>query len=84
MKSVLTFESMITPKIITFLYWLLLLGVAVGGIGAMLSFGRVSFASFSTGLLVMAGGALAARIWCELLIVLFKINEHMQTVSKRL
>ena len=84
MKSVLTFESMITPKIITFLYWLLLLGVAVGGIGAMLSFGRVSFASVATGLLVMAGGALAARIWCELLIVLFKINEHMQTVSKRL
>jgi hypothetical protein len=84
MKSVLTFESMITPKIITFLYWLLLLGVAVGGIGAMLSFGRISFASFATGLLVMAGGALAARIWCELLIVLFKINEHMQTVSRRL
>ena len=84
MKSVLTFESMITPKIITFLYWLLLLGVAVGGVGAMLSFGRVSFTSFATGLLVMAGGALAARIWCELLIVLFKINEHMQTVSKRL
>ena len=80
----LTFESMITPKIITFLYWLLLLGVAVGGIGAMLSFGRISFASFATGLLVMAGGALAARIWCELLIVLFKINEHMQTVSRRL
>jgi hypothetical protein len=75
---------MITPKIITFLYWLLLLGVAVGGIGAMLSFGRISFASFATGLLVMAGGALAARIWCELLIVLFKINEHMQTVSRRL
>jgi hypothetical protein len=84
MKSVLTFESMITPKIITFLYRLLLLGVAVGGIGAMLSFGRISFASFATGLLVMAGGALAARIWCELLIVLFKINEHMQTVSRRL
>jgi len=56
MKSVLTFESMITPKIITFLYWLLLLGVAVGGVAAMLSFGRLSFASFATGLLVMAGG----------------------------
>jgi len=54
MKSVLTFESMITPKIITFLYWLLL-GVAVGGVAAMLSFGRLSFASFATGLLVMAG-----------------------------
>ena len=84
MKSVLTFESMITPKIITFLYWLLLLGAMVGGIAAMLGSGRITFATFATGLLVMAGGALAARIWCELLIVLFKINEHMQTVSKRL
>ena len=68
MRSVLTFESMITPKII----------------GAMLSVGRLSYTSFATGLLIIAGGALAARIWCELLIVLFKINEHMQTVSNRL
>ena len=84
MRAVLTFESMITPKIITFLYWLLLLAVAIGGIGTMLSFGRLSFTSFASGLLIIAGGVLAARIWCELLIVLFKINEHMQTVSKRL
>jgi len=84
MRAVLTFESMITPKIITFLYWLLLLAVAIGGIGTMLSFGRLSFTSFASGLLIIAGGALAARIWCELLIVLFKINEHMQTVSNRL
>ena len=84
MRSVLTFESMITPKIITFLYWVLLLAVVIAGIVTMLSVGRLSFTGFASGLLVIGGGALAARIWCELLIVLFKINEHMQTVSKRL
>ena len=45
-----------------------------GGIGSMFTFGRMSFTGFATGLLIMIGGALAARIWCELLIVLFKIN----------
>lgn len=84
MKSLLTFESMITPKIITFLYWVLLLAVVIGGIVTMLSVGRLSFTGFASGLLVIAGGALGARIWCELLIVLFKINEHMQAVSNRL
>ena len=84
MKALLFFDSMITPKIITFVYWLLLLAAVIVGIGSMFTFGRMSFTGFATGLLILVGGALAARIWCELLIVLFKINEHMQTVSKRL
>jgi hypothetical protein len=48
----------------------------VGGIGSMFMYGRMSFTGFATGLLIMVGGALGARIWCELLIVLFKINEN--------
>jgi hypothetical protein len=31
----------------------------------------------------MVGGALAARIWCELLIVLFKINENTHTMAHK-
>lgn len=81
-KSLLFFDAMITPRIITFVYWLMLLGAAVGGIGSMFAF-RVTFASFMTGLGIMIGGALAARIGCELLIVLFKINEHTHTMAKR-
>lgn len=49
----------------------------------MFAFGRMSFTSFATGLLIMVGGALAARIWCELLIVLFKINENTHTMAHR-
>jgi hypothetical protein len=84
MKSVLTFESMITPKIITFLYWLLLLGVR----GRW----RRGDAELRPHLVrelrdrPAGDGRRGARgaHRCELLIVLFKINEHMQTVSKRL
>ena len=81
-KTLLFFDAMLTPKIITFVYWLALLGAVIGGIGSMFAF-RLSFASFMTGIGVMIGGALAARIGCELLIVLFKINEHTHTLANR-
>ena len=84
MHSIFYFESMITPRIITMLYWLLLLASAVAGIATAVSLGPFAFPGIATGLVVMAGGALAARIGCELLIVLFKINESMETVSHRL
>ena len=83
MRSLLFFESMITPKIITFIYRLLLFVALVGGIGSMFSFGRMSFTGFATGLAILVGGALGARIWCELLMVLFKINEHTQKMAER-
>lgn len=83
MKSLLFFDAMITPKIITFIYWLLLFVAAVGGIGSMFSFGRLTFSGFATGLAIVVGGALGARIWCELLIVLFKINEHTQKMADK-
>jgi len=83
MKSLFFFDAMVTPRIITFVYWLLLFSAAIGGIASMFTFGRLSFTGFATGLAIMAGGALAARIWCELLMVLFKINEHTQKLADR-
>ena len=83
MKSLFFFDAMVTPKIITFIYWLLLFVALVGGVGSMLGFGRMSFSSFATGLAIIFGGALGARVWCELLIVLFKINEHTQKLTER-
>jgi len=77
------FDSMITPKIITFVYWLLLVVAVVGGLGSMFAFRGVTFVSFITGLGIIVGGALGARIWCELLMVLFKINEHTQQMAEK-
>ena len=83
MRDLFHFDSMLTPKIITFVYWLLLLFVVVSGFGTMFSgFGGPSFGSFMMGLGTMIGGAIFARIWCELLIVLFKIHENMKKVAE--
>ncbi|MCU7553187.1 DUF4282 domain-containing protein [Alteromonas sp. ASW11-19] len=82
MKNMFFFESMLTPKIITFVYWLLLLAAVVSGIGTMFSgYGGLTFATFMSGLFIGAGGAVGARIWCELMIVLFKINANIQEIS---
>ena len=83
MKTLLFFNSMITPKIITFVYWLMLLGAVVGGLGSMFAFGRMGFTGFATGLAIIVGGALGARFACQLLIVHFKINETTHTMAHR-
>ena len=84
MKDVLFFDKMLTPKIITFVYWLLLLAAVVGGLGSMFGgYGGFTFGKFFMGLLYVVGGAIAARIWCELLIVLFKMNEALQELRHK-
>ena len=82
MRKVLYFDSMLTPKVITFVYWLMLFGVVVSGLGYMFT-GGFAFWKFLAGLLVMAGGAVFARIWCELLIVMFKIHENIKKMADK-
>lgn len=79
MGDLLSFDKMITPKIITLVYWLMLLAVVVGSLAQMFGgYGGFSLGKFFWGLFYLIGGVLAARIWCELLIVLFKMNEALQ------
>jgi hypothetical protein len=84
MKDILFFDNMLTPKIITIVYWLLLLAVIVGGLGSMFGgYGGFTLGKFFMGLLYVVGGAIGARIWCELLIVLFKMNEALQELRQK-
>jgi len=77
------FDSMITPKIITFIYWLLLLADIGYGLNTMFSgYSGFTFTKFITGLAYIVIGAVAVRIWCELMIVIFKINENLQNLKK--
>lgn len=74
---------MITPKIITFIYWFLLLAVVGYGLSTMFSgYEGFTFTKFLLGLLYTAGGAVCVRVWCELMIVIFKINENLQNLKK--
>ena len=84
MRDVFFFNAMLTPKIITFVYWLLLLLTVVSGLGSMFGgYGGVTVTKFLMGLGIMVGGAVGARIWCELLIVLFKIHENIKKVADK-
>ena len=84
MRNIFFFDDMITPKIITVIYWLLLFSVVIGGIGAMFTgYGGFTFGSFFKGIMIIIFGAIGVRIWSELLIVLFKINENIQKLADK-
>ena len=84
MRDVFFFDAMLTPKIITFVYWLLLLFAVISGLGSIFGgYGGVTFVKFLTGIGIIVGGAVCARIWCELLIVLFKIHENIKKVADK-
>ena len=82
-EDIFYFNKMLTPKIITLVYWLALLGVVIAGLTTMFGgFGGFSFGKFLTGIAIIVGGGIGARIWCELLIVLFKMNEALQEIRE--
>ena len=77
MRDLFFFDSMLTPKIITFVYWLLLAGVVLGGLGAIFS------GEILAGIGTLIGGLVGVRIWCELLIVLFKVNDNIKALAEK-
>ncbi|MBE7374173.1 DUF4282 domain-containing protein [Pseudomonas lopnurensis] len=77
MKDLFFFDAMLTPKIITLIYWLGLISVVVGAVATL--FAGALFQAL--GILVF--GLIGTRVWCELLIVLFKIHENLQKVANK-
>ncbi len=62
----------------------MLAAVVIAGIGSMFATYRgLTFQSFLIGLFAIAMGAILARIWSELIMVLFKINEVLQEIRKK-
>lgn len=90
MRDLFHFDSMITPRIITFVYWLLLLGCVIGFLSMLASaLGTMKYSVLAGfGLMVLAPvvavfGAIVARIYCELMIVVFKMNEALQDIRRK-
>jgi hypothetical protein len=83
LRTVLFFDAMLTPKVITIVYWLLLAACVIAGLGSLFytGFQYMSLGAFMRAVGITVGGAIAARIWCELMIVLFKLNENVQRLA---
>ena len=83
---------MITPVIIQILFWLGVISCILGGIGMMgvgvLSLGGRTatngIMTMLTGVGILILGPLVVRIYCEIMIVLFRMNETMTDISKSL
>jgi len=83
MKDFLAFRTMLTPVIIQALFWIgVVICVAIGlgfilsGVGQYGGGPRVL-----KGLLLLFLGPLGVRIYCEILIIFFRINETLTEIK---
>ncbi|MFT6406899.1 MAG: putative membrane protein [Arenicella sp.] len=79
-RRVLFFDNMLTPSLIQVLYWLGLLTVVWNGLGHFFSNG---FFGIFEGLVYVVGGVIALRVMAELVMLLFKINQNLETIADR-
>ncbi|AYO55188.1 DUF4282 domain-containing protein [Acinetobacter wuhouensis] len=87
MNNLLTLNDMLTPKIVTVLYWLGLIGVVIAALSTLFGFGYGTYAGFFSSLisavLILVFGGLAVRVYSELLIVIFRIHENLKKIADR-
>ncbi|MDX9865659.1 MAG: DUF4282 domain-containing protein [Anaerolineaceae bacterium] len=89
LKRLASFERMVTPVIIRVLFWIGVvisilsgLGVVIGGIITAIDEGFVYFlVALVGGPVVMFLGILSVRIYAELLILAFRINETLTDIK---
>ena len=84
MKDFLNFNRMITGDIIKYVFWALagitaLIGI-FGFLGGLLA---GEFGAALGGLLVAVLGPILIRIYCELMIILFKIHETLVAIKNQ-
>lgn len=85
MKDFLAFRTMLTPVLIQAVFWIgLAISASVGlafllsGISAQYGGGRHAV----WGILILLLGPLAVRIYCEILIIFFRINETLTEIRQ--
>lgn len=89
----ISFDEMITPVIIKIVFWIgvaasVIFGLitAFSGLAVMFSpyGGFEGFMMFLGGLLTIVLGVLGVRIYCELLIVFFKMQESLVSINSKI
>lgn len=92
-KSYLNFDTMITPLIVKILFWVGVAGGAIygivvsfSGLGMIFGYGNgfLGFLLFLLGFVIFAVGVLLSRLYCEILIVIFKMQESLNAINQKL
>jgi hypothetical protein len=85
MGDFLAFRKMITPAVIQIFFWIGVLVCVIAGLG-ILSNKEILAATSPipptlTAIIVLVVGPLIVRIYCELLMVLFRIYESLRAIE---
>jgi uncharacterized membrane protein len=87
MNNLFTLNEMLTPKIVTVLYWLGLIAIVISALTTLFGFGYGAYTGFGTRLftaiMILIFGGLAVRVYSELLIVIFKIHGNLKKIADR-
>ena len=78
MNDFLSFRKMITPVFIQVIFWIAVVMCAIAALMSMISVG--GFAGVLGGLLMLIIGPFVARIYCELLIIMFRIYDELVAI----
>ena len=84
MSDFLAFRKMITPTVIQVIFWIGVVYCVIVGIvmiAAGVAGSRGGGAMVLTGLLTLILGPLFVRIYCELLIIMFRIHDRLTEIS---
>ena len=84
MSDFFAFRTMITPVIIQIIFWLGVALCIIVGLGYIFVGSRYGDGGPIWGVLVIIFGPILVRIYCEILIVFFRINETLTEIKHTL
>ena len=70
-------ENLVTTKYITIFYWILLFAFITKGIGDIFE------GDFWRGMVWVVGGSFTSRVACELVVIVFHINENLHSINDK-
>jgi hypothetical protein len=84
MKEFLHFDRMITGDIIKYVFWVLSgICVLMGVVTLLGSLAEGEFVGVLGAILIAVLGPVIIRIYCELMIILFKIHENLVAIRNK-
>jgi hypothetical protein len=84
MKDFLTFRSMLTPILIQAMFWVGTVIAVVVGLGYLTKGAQAQYGGGPLvlwGLLILLFGPLLVRLYCEILIIFFRIHDSLTEIK---
>lgn len=76
MGEYLSFRKMITPVFIQVIFWIAVAGIVIAALV------QIANDSAGAGILLLILGPLGARVYAEILIVIFRINDNVGAIRQ--